>query len=154
MDPKAAILDVKPEMGSWFQTKIQQGLDKVVESATKQEEFVDDIALTSMARLWDVGKSEPIKVGKASPTEGTLPGSIYFIVKYMDDFEAAVKANAMVGGDNASRAVAVGMVLGAYHGVDAIPKELQTTLNHWDHASGLIKELPLLKSILAGNSEL
>ena len=60
----------------------------------------------------------------------------------------------MVGGDNASRAVAVGMVLGAYHGVDAIPKELQTTLNHWDHASGLIKELPLLKSILAGNSEL
>jgi len=62
-------------------------LDKV-EEATNQskplskEEFVDDLALTSMARLWDVGKSEPIKVGKASPTEGTLPGSIYFIVKY------------------------------------------------------------------------
>ena len=34
-----------------------------------------------MARLWDVGKTEPIKVGKASPTEGTLPGAIYFIVK-------------------------------------------------------------------------
>jgi len=32
-------------------------------------------------RLWDVGKSEPIKVGKASPTEGTLPGSVYFIVR-------------------------------------------------------------------------
>ena len=47
-----------------------------------KEEFVDDLALTSMARLWDVGKTEPIKVGKASPTEGTLPGSIYFIVKY------------------------------------------------------------------------
>ena len=27
--------------------------------------FVDDLAATSMARLWDVGKSEPIKVGKA-----------------------------------------------------------------------------------------
>ena len=25
------------------------------------EEFVDDLAMTSMARLWDVGKSEPIK---------------------------------------------------------------------------------------------
>ena len=35
-----------------------------------KEEFVDDLALTSMARLWDVGRSEPIKVGKASPTEG------------------------------------------------------------------------------------
>jgi hypothetical protein len=29
--------------------------------ALSQEEFVDDLALTSMARLWDVGKSEPIK---------------------------------------------------------------------------------------------
>merc|ERR1719324_960680 len=30
-----------------------------------------------MARLWDVGKTEPIKVGKASPTDGTLPTSAY-----------------------------------------------------------------------------
>ena len=29
--------------------------------ALSREEFVDDLALTSMARLWDVGKSEPIK---------------------------------------------------------------------------------------------
>jgi len=37
---------------------------------------------THTTGLWDVGKTEPIKVGKASPTEGTLPGSIYFILKY------------------------------------------------------------------------
>lgn len=52
---------------------MRQALDKVKEATdpTKplsKEEFVDDLALTSMARLWDVGKSEPIKVGKASPT--------------------------------------------------------------------------------------
>lgn len=76
--------------------------------------------MTSMARLWDVGKSEPIKVGKASPTEGTLPSSVYIILKYQDDLELAAKANAMVGGDNASRAIAVGMVLGAYHGTDGL----------------------------------
>ena len=35
-------------------------------------------------------------VGKASPTEGVLPGSIYFIVKYAGDFKAAAAANAMV----------------------------------------------------------
>jgi hypothetical protein len=35
-----------------------------------------------MARLWDVGKSEPIKVGKASPTEGALPSALYFALKY------------------------------------------------------------------------
>ena len=58
-------------------------------------------------RLWDVGKSEPIKVGKASPCEGTLPGAIYFILKYQS-FKAAAQANAMVGGDNASRAIPIG----------------------------------------------
>ena len=47
------------------------------------------LAMTSMARLWDVGKTEPIKVGKASPTEGTLPSSVYIILKYVDDFAAA-----------------------------------------------------------------
>jgi hypothetical protein len=35
-------------------------------------------------------------VGKASPTEGTLPGSIYFILKYKGDIAAAMNANAMV----------------------------------------------------------
>lgn len=59
------------------------------------------------ARLWDVGKSEPIKVGKASPCEGTLPGAIYFILKYQS-FKSAAQANAMVGGDNASRAIPIG----------------------------------------------
>jgi hypothetical protein len=46
-----------------------------------KEEFVDDLAMTSMARLWDVGKTEPVKVGKASPTEGTMPSSIYMVLK-------------------------------------------------------------------------
>ena len=58
-------------------------------------------------------------MGKASPTEGTLPGALYFILKYADQKEGLKKAlqgNTMVGGDNASRAIAIGMVLGAYKG--------------------------------------
>ena len=54
-----------------------------------KEEFVDDLAATSMARLWDVGKTEPIKVGKASPTEGTMPTSIYLILKYFSMYPNA-----------------------------------------------------------------
>merc|ERR1712039_751845 len=111
-----------------------------------KEEFVDDLAATSMARLWDVGKSEPIKVGKASPTEGTLPTSVYLILKYQDDFEAGVKANAMIGGDNASRAVAVGLVLGAWQGAKAIPADLRKTLNAWERCEKLLAKLPLLKA--------
>ena len=106
---------------------------------------MDDLALTSMARLWDVGKSEPIKVGKASPTEGTLPGAVYFIVKY-DNLAAAARANAEVGGDSASRAVAIGAVLGAARGLGAIPPELGAgKLVEWDRALALLDRMPLLR---------
>ncbi len=66
---------------------LKSAIAKVAESndpsaALSRQEFVDDIAITSMTRLWDVGKSEPIKVGKASPTEGALPSALYFALKY------------------------------------------------------------------------
>lgn len=71
--PTQAIKEVANESDTWIQNKVKQALDKVKESTDtnnelSKEEFVDDLALTSMARLWEVGKSEPIKVGKASPT--------------------------------------------------------------------------------------
>ena len=150
MTPRQAMEQVVAEEkeNSWIPQKFHQAVSKVEEATNpnkplSKEEYVDDLALTSMARLWDIGKSEPIKVGKASPTEGTMPGSIYFILKYEDDFVSAVTANAMVGGDNASRSIAVGMVLGAYHGTEAIPNELKNSLNHWETSEKLIKSLPL-----------
>jgi len=147
LTPREAIIEVSNKMGGMIKSKAQQAIDKVTEATDpsqplSKEEYVDDLSLTSMARLWDVGKSEPIKVGKASPTEGTLPGSIYFILKYQDDLVAAIKHNAMVGGDNASRAIAVGMVLGAYHGAKAIPDDLRNGLTNWEHCESLLESLP------------
>ena len=152
-EPRSAIEDVAILMGGFFETKVKQAIEKYEEainpdSDLSKEQFCDDLALTSMAKLWDIGRSEPIKVGKASPTEGTLPGSIYFILKYAqneDGLKEALQANAMVGGDNASRAIAIGMVLGAYKGVDAIPKEWRDTLEQWDYCENLLNKLPLLK---------
>merc|ERR1719329_1346647 len=144
-------------MGGWIRKQVEKGIRKFEEATDpskplSKEEFVDDLAATSMARLWDVGKSEPIKVGKASPTEGTLPTSVYLILKYHDDFVAGVKANAMIGGDNASRSIAVGMVLGAWNGVEAVPEDLKSTLNAWKKCEKMLSKLPLLKK--DGNSEL
>jgi ADP-ribosylglycohydrolase len=149
LTPAEAIDEVAAESSEWFQKKVQQAKDKVAEATDPNkplstEEFADDLALTSMARLWDVGKSEPIKVGKASPTEGTLPGALYFILKY-NDLVKASKANAMVGGDNASRSIAVGMVLGAAQGAGAIPADLRESLNHWESSAKLLKTMPLLR---------
>lgn len=158
LTPRQAIDQVAAQSDPWIQQKVQQAIAKFEEAMKaplSDEEFVDDLALTSMARLWDVGKSEPIKVGKASPTEGTLPGAIYFILKYPDDLVLAAKANAMVGGDNASRAIAIGMVLGAAHGVLKVPKELKDGLNHWKHSEALLDTMPLLltakSSVVAGD---
>ncbi len=151
--PLKAIKDVAKQMGGFFENKIAQAIAKVKEATdeTKQlsnEDFVDDLALTSMARLWDVGRSEPIKVGKASPTEGTLPGAVYFILKYADQQDAlkiALQANTMVGGDNASRSIAIGMVLGAYKGVKAIPNEWKESLDEWVYCEEMLNKLPLLR---------
>ncbi|HEX5710268.1 MAG TPA: ADP-ribosylglycohydrolase family protein, partial [Sulfuricurvum sp.] len=151
--PSDAIEAVAVQMGGFFETKAAQAIAKFKEatdenSSLSKEPFVDDLALTSMARLWDIGRSEPIKVGKASPTEGTLPGAVYFILKYADQedgLKKALQANAMVGGDNASRAIAIGMVLGAYFGVNSIPKEWKETLEQWDYCEDLLNTLPLLK---------
>merc|ERR1719460_2345095 len=144
-----SVAEMVQDRRHFIKQKVQQAKDKVEEATDpsqplSKKEFVDDLAITSMGRLWDVGKTEPIKVGKASPTEGTLPSSVYIILKYMNDFAAAAKANAMVGGDNASRAVAIGMVLGAYHGVEGIPHELRKGLNAWNRCETLLDELMAL----------
>jgi len=152
LSAREAIKEVAAESPAFVQSKVQQALDKAAEAldgsrALSKEEYADDLALTSMARLWDVGKTEPIKVGKASPTEGTLPGSLYFILKYEGDLVGAIKANAMVGGDNASRAIAIGMVMGAEMGVGAIPATLaEGKLVEWERCQGLLRSLPLLKN--------
>eukprot|EP01155_Anaeramoeba_flamelloides_P011022 Anaeramoba_flamelloidesa326996_293.p1 GENE.a326996_293~~a326996_293.p1 ORF type:complete len:350 (-),score=9.75 a326996_293:122-1171(-) len=153
MDIVEAIKSVSKQSNLFIRDKVKKAFEKVAEeadpnSALHKEQFSDDLALTSMARLWDVGRSEPIRVGKASPTEGTLPGSLYIILKYMDREDAlnkALVANAMIGGDNASRAIAIGMVLGAKYGINALNQEWLKSLEQYQYIEELLAELPLLK---------
>ena len=51
----------------------------------------------------------------------------------------------MVGGDNASRAIAIGMVLGAYKGMNAIRKDWLESLDQYEYCENLLMKLPLLK---------
>ena len=151
--PRDAMEIVAVNMSPFISSKVSQAISKYQEATNPENElskelFVDDLAITSMARLWDIGRSEPIRVGKASPTEGTLPGAVYFILKYADEedgLKKALQANTMVGGDNASRSIAIGMVLGAYFGVNAIPNEWKETLDEWEYCDNLLNKLPLLK---------
>ena len=75
---------------------------------------------------------------------------MYFILKYEGDYAAAVQANAEVGGDSASRAIAIGMVMGAAQGVEAIPANLGPGhLVEWERCEALLKQLPLLQKTVA-----
>jgi hypothetical protein len=106
-----------PLVSKWLASAISKVAEVAAEGsalAALGPPFTDDAAITSMARLWDVGKSEPIKVGKASPTEGALPAALYFALRY-GSLEEALIANASVGGDSGARGVVIGMLLGAVH---------------------------------------
>jgi len=69
-------------------------------------------------------------IGRACPIKVALPAVIYLILKYGDNFEKAMSENAMAGGDNCARGLALGIVLGAHHGLSAIPEGLLTGLNN------------------------
>jgi ADP-ribosylglycohydrolase len=145
-----------PQIQKWLHdaiAKVQEATDP--NSPLSKEEFVDDIAITSMARLWDIGKAEPIKIGKASPTEGALPASLYFALKYKTNVEEALIANAGCGGDSAARGMVIGMLLGAqssYEGFD-LEHRLVKGLNAYNRVNGLIsKVLENQAAVQHGNS--
>ena len=67
--------------------------------------------------------------GQMCSVEAALPGTIHLITKYENDFKEALVENVMAGGDGAARGMLVGMVLGAYSGIEALPKDWLDTLN-------------------------
>lgn len=67
--------------------------------------------------------------GQMCSVEAALPGTIHLVSKYENDFKEALVENVMAGGDSAARGMLVGMVLGAYVGIDALPREWLKTLN-------------------------
>lgn len=136
----AAAVQGHPLITKWLQdaqAKVAEAQDPA--SSLSKEELVDDIAITTMSRLWDIGKTEPIKIGKASPTEGALPSALYFSLKYQNDVEAALIANANCGGDSAARGIVIGMLLGGLPG-NALPPTHRwaTGLNALPHVQALM----------------
>ena len=60
--------------------------------------------------------------GQMCSVEAGLPGAVHLISRYADDFKTAMVENVMAGGDSSARGMMAGMVLGAAHGMAAIPE--------------------------------
>ena len=79
------------------------------------------------------------KLGAACSISSALPSVLYLALKYENDIENAFIENAMAGGDNCARGLALGILLGAANGFSSIPrnwidslmadKELENFLN-------------------------
>jgi len=79
------------------------------------------------------------KLGPACSISSALPSVLYLTLKYENDIENAFIENAMAGGDNCARGLALGILLGAANGFSSIPrnwidslmadKELENFLN-------------------------
>lgn len=64
---------------------------------------------------------EAIKeLGQSCSVEGGFAAVIYLLVRF-SDFQEAMEANVLVGGDSAARGILVGAVLGAHGGMEVIP---------------------------------
>ena len=72
------------------------------------------------------------KLGPACSISSALPSVLYLALKYGDDIETAFIENAMAGGDNCARGLALGMLLGAANGFSSIPKRWVNELNAYD----------------------
>ena len=72
------------------------------------------------------------KLGPACSISSALPSVLFLALKHGDDIETAFIENAMAGGDNCARGLALGMLLGAANGFSSIPERWVNELNAHD----------------------
>ena len=82
-----------------------------------------------------------LDLGQMCEIQAAFPGVIHLITKYEDNLREGLIENGMAGGDSAGRGLAVGMVLGAYLGIDAIPPKWLSDLKAYREIVGLMDEI-------------
>ena len=79
--------------------------------------------------------------GQACEMENAMPCTIHLIGKYENDLRRGLIENAMAGGDSAARGLVAGMILGAHHGLEAIPEKWLTELRAHDRIVELLNKM-------------
>jgi len=80
--------------------------------------------------------------GQMCDTNAALPGVIHLSTTYENDLKSALIENVMAGGDSAARGMAVGMILGAHLGRQAIPGEWLKNLKAYNQIIHLLEAIP------------
>lgn len=76
--------------------------------------------------------------GQMCSVEAGLPSTVHLIASHGDSFETAMEENVMAGGDSSARGMLAGMLLGAAHGMAAIPDAWRSGLNAGGRITALL----------------
>lgn len=79
--------------------------------------------------------------GQSCHAPEALPGVVHILCKYEEDFKEALVESVMAGGDNAARAMAAGMILGAHLGVKSLPADWLSGLKAGERIARLLADL-------------
>ena len=81
------------------------------------------------------------RFGQSCHTPEAFPGVVHLIARHQDDLAEALVQSVMAGGDNAARAMTVGMVLGAHLGAEAVPRQWVSALTRGERIDRLLERL-------------
>lgn len=81
------------------------------------------------------------RVGQDCVIDSALPLTVHLIAKYEGSLREALVQNAAAGGDGASRGMITGMVIGAFHGREAIPDDWLAGLRRFEQISRMLEDL-------------
>jgi ADP-ribosylglycohydrolase len=82
-----------------------------------------------------------LEFGQQCSVAAALPLTVHLIAKYEGSLRSALVENVSAGGDSAARGMIVGMVLGAFHGHDAIPGDWIEELRAYREITALLEDL-------------
>lgn len=126
----------------------------VLHGATPRQAFedalghgVDDVDLALRLRNSLEIKNSSVRqtvkdFGQACSVNAALPGAVYTILQHENDFETALVETVLAGGDSAARGMTVGMVLGAYLGIDKIPTPWLEDMVRYEQIKDALTQLP------------
>lgn len=102
---------------------------KLFPNAVYLRKFVELIELAIKLANSDISDTQAIsKLGEGWVAEETLAIAVYCAIKYQNDFEKAVIAAVNHSGDSDSTGAVTGNILGAFLGLEKIPKEFLVDL--------------------------
>lgn len=120
--------------------KPSQAITEITNTYFKNSPIEESVYLGIESKAEDT-REVIAEFGQACGFQVAFPSTIHLIVKYEDNPKEALIENVMAGGDSSSRGMLVGMVLGAYAGLDAIPKDWLHQLNAFALIVNLLDQL-------------